>query len=97
MCKISDKPVAVLMADLMSPIEDDHNPWSFSMWIAGGGVKKSQVIAGADEIGIRAVERPIHAHDLHATIMHLMGLDHLRVTFLHNGLSERATVTTALR
>lgn len=55
-------------------------------------VKKGEVIGRTDEIGLRAVERPIHVHDLHATIMHLMGLDHLRVTFLHNGRSGRATV-----
>jgi hypothetical protein len=62
------------------------------MWMAGAGVKKGEVIGKTDEIGLRAIERPIHVHDLHATIMHLMGLDHLRVTFLHNGRSERATV-----
>ena len=71
----------------------DHNPWGFSMFLAGGGVKKGAVIGTTDEIGLRAVERPIHVHDLHATIMHLLGMDHLRVTYLHNGRAERATVT----
>jgi hypothetical protein len=71
----------------------DHNPWGFSMWMAGGGVKKGVVIGKTDEIGLRAVERPIHVHDLHATIMQLVGLDHLRVTYPHNGRAERATVT----
>lgn len=72
----------------------DHNPWGFSMFLAGGGVKKGIAVGTTDEIGLRAVERPIHVHDLHATIMHLLGLDHLRVTYLHNGRSERATVTS---
>lgn len=71
----------------------DHNPWGFSMWMAGGGAKKGFVLGSTDEIGLRYVERPVHVHDLHATIMYLMGLDHLRVTYPHNGRSERATVT----
>jgi hypothetical protein len=71
----------------------DHNPWGFSMWMAGGGVKKGQVVGQTDEIGLRYVERPVHVHDLHATIMQILGLDHLRVTYPHNGRSERATVT----
>jgi hypothetical protein len=71
----------------------DHNPWGFSMWMAGGGVKKGAVIGRTDEIGLRAVERPIHVHDLHATIMQIVGLDHLQVTYPHNGRAERATVT----
>jgi len=71
----------------------DHNPWGFSMWMAGGGVKKGFVLGSTDEIGLRYTERPVHVHDLHATIMYLMGLDHLRVTYPHNGRSERATVT----
>ena len=63
------------------------------MWMAGGGVKNGQVIGRTDEIGLRAVERPVHVHDLHATILYLLGLDHLRVTYMHNGRSERPTVT----
>ncbi len=63
------------------------------MWMAGGGVKKGFVLGRTDDIGLRQVERPVHVHDLHATIMYLMGLDHLKVTYLHNGRSERATVT----
>jgi len=64
----------------------------FEILVCGLGVKKGQVISKTDEIGLRAIEQPIHVHDPHATIMHLMGLDHLRVTFLHNGRSERATI-----
>ena len=70
----------------------DHNPWGFSMWMAGGGVKAGTVVGETDEIGLRAVKDRIHVHDLHATILHLMGLDHLRLTYPHNGRDERATV-----
>lgn len=70
----------------------DHNPWGFTMFMAGGGVKGGQYIGATDEIGLRAVERPIHVHDLHATILHALGLNHLNVTFLHNGRAERPTI-----
>jgi uncharacterized protein (DUF1501 family) len=69
----------------------DHNPHGFSMWLAGGGVKGGQVIGATDEVGLRAVEDRVHAHDLHATILHLLGLDHTRLTFRHNGRNERLT------
>ena len=70
----------------------DHNPWGFTIWMAGGGVKGGQTVGTTDEIGLRAVERPAHVHDIHATILHLMGMDHLKTTYLHNGRDERATV-----
>jgi hypothetical protein len=70
----------------------DHNPWGFTMWLAGGGIKGGQAIGTTDEIGLRAVDSPYHVNDLHATILHLLGLDHLRLTYLHNGRDERATV-----
>ncbi len=70
----------------------DHNPWGFSMWFAGGGSRPGTVVGSTDEIGLRAVENPIHVHDLHATILHLMGLDHLRLTHAHNGRDERPTM-----
>jgi len=70
----------------------DHNPWGFSMWMAGGGIKGGQVIGATDEIGLRGVEGRYHVHDIHATILHLMGLNHLRLFYLHNGRGERATV-----
>ena len=70
----------------------DHNPWGFSMWMAGGGIKAGQAIGTTDEIGLRAVDKPYHVHDLHATILNLLGLDHLRLTFTHNGRGERATI-----
>lgn len=69
----------------------DHNPHGFSMWLAGAGVKGGQAIGATDEVGLRAVEERMHAHDIHATILHLMGLDHTRLTFRHNGRNERLT------
>jgi uncharacterized protein (DUF1501 family) len=70
----------------------DHNPWGFTMFMAGGGVKPGTVIGSTDEIGLRAVENRAHVHDIHATILHLLGLDHEHLTFLHNGRAERPTI-----
>src|SRR5688572_11678824 len=70
----------------------DHNPWGFTIWMAGGGAKPGSVVGTTDEIGLRAVEHRAHVHDLHATILHLMGMDHETLTYLHNGRPERATV-----
>ena len=70
----------------------DHNPWGFTMWMWGAGVKGGQAIGTTDEIGLRAVEKPYHVHDIHATVMHLVGLNHHNLTYLHNGRFERATV-----
>ena len=69
----------------------DHNPHGFCMWMAGGGVRGGQVIGATDAVGLRAVEERTHAHDIHATILHLMGLDHTRLTYRHNGRNERLT------
>jgi hypothetical protein len=71
----------------------DHNPHGFSMWLAGGGVKGGQVIGSTDPVGLRAAEDKAHVHDVHATILRLLGLNHLRLTFRHNGRSERLTDT----
>jgi hypothetical protein len=60
--------------------------------MAGGGVKGGQVIGTTDEIGLRAVDRPVHVHEIHATILHLLGLNHINLTYLHNGRSERPTI-----
>jgi Protein of unknown function (DUF1501) len=69
----------------------DHNPTGFSMWMAGGGIKGGTVLGATDEIGLRAIEDRVHPNDLHATILHLMGVDHKRLTYLHNGRDERLT------
>ena len=70
----------------------DHNPYGFSMFMAGGGIKAGLTYGTTDEFGLRAVENRVHVHDLHATILHLMGLDHKRLTFPHDGRDERLTV-----
>ena len=69
----------------------DHNPHGFCMWMAGGGVKGGTVIGSTDAVGLRATENKTHVHDIHATILHLLGLDHTRLTFPHNGRDERLT------
>ncbi len=72
----------------------DHNPWGFTTWMAGGGVKRGQYIGATDEIGMRAVEQPVHVHDLHASILYLLGLDHTALTFMHNGRAKRPTIVS---
>jgi hypothetical protein len=69
----------------------DHNPHGFTMWLAGGGVKGGQVIGATDEVGLRAATDKTHVHDVHATILHLLGLKHKRLTYRHNGRNERLT------
>jgi uncharacterized protein (DUF1501 family) len=69
----------------------DHNPHGFSMWLAGGGVKGGQAIGATDPVGLRAAEERTHVHDVHATILYLLGLKHHRLTFRHNGRNERLT------
>ncbi len=70
----------------------DHNPWGFTIWMAGGGIKGGQVIGTTDEIGLRGIDKRAHVHDVHATVLHALGLNHLNVTFLHNGRAERPTI-----
>jgi hypothetical protein len=72
----------------------DHNPWGFTMWAAGGGIKGGQVIGTTDEIGLRGIDKRAHVTDIHATVLHALGLNHVDVTFLHNGRSERPTIVT---
>src|SRR5260221_13232030 len=67
----------------------DHNPYGFTIWMAGGGVKGGKVIGSTDEIGLRAVEYPVHVHDLHASILALMGLDHQKLTYFFQGRDYR--------
>jgi hypothetical protein len=71
----------------------DHNPWGFTMFMAGGGVKGGQTIGSTDELGLRAEEEPHHVFDIHASILYLLGLDHLKTTYMHNGRAERPTRT----
>ena len=69
----------------------DHNPFGFTMWLAGGGVKGGKIYGATDEFGFKAVEKPVHVHDLHATILHLMGIDHTRLAYRHAGRDYRLT------
>jgi hypothetical protein len=69
----------------------DHNHYGFTMWLAGGGVKAGQVYGATDEFGFRAVENPVHVHDLHATILWLLGFDHERFTYRYAGRDFRLT------
>jgi hypothetical protein len=69
----------------------DHNPYGYTMWLAGGGVKGGQAVGATDEFGLRAVTDRISVNDFHATILHLLGLDHEQLTFLHNSRDERLT------
>jgi hypothetical protein len=72
----------------------DHNPFGFTMWMAGGGVKGGITYGATDDIGLYAVDKPAHVHDIHATILHLLGLDHQQLTFPHDGRDERLTETS---
>ena len=69
----------------------DHNPYGFSSWMAGGGVRGGKVIGATDELGFRAVEDRVHVHDLHATLLSLLGLDHTKLTYLFEGRERRLT------
>ncbi len=69
----------------------DHNHWGFTVWLAGGGVKGGMVYGATDEFGYRAVENPVHVHDLHATILHLLGFDHTKLTYRNAGRDFRLT------
>jgi hypothetical protein len=70
----------------------DHHNLGFSMWLAGGGIKGGQAVGATDEIGLRAIEEPIHFRDLHTTILHQLGLDQDRLSYLHLGREERLTL-----
>ena len=69
----------------------DHNHYGFSMWLAGGGVKAGHIHGATDDFGFRAEQDPVHVHDLHATILHLLGFDHEKFTYRHAGRDFRLT------
>ncbi len=70
----------------------DHNPYGFTMWMAGGGVRPGIVVGRTDEVGLHAIEDRLHVRDLHATILHALGADHTRLIYRHQGRPERPTV-----
>jgi len=69
----------------------DHHPRAFTIWMAGGGIKRGITFGETDELGYNAVQDPVHVHDLHATILHLLGMDYQRLVFDQNGLKEKLT------
>ena len=81
----------VEMSGSTSKLGRDHNHYGFSIWMAGGGIKGGTVHGRTDEFGFAAVENPVSVHDLHATILHLMGLDHERLTYRYSGRDFRLT------
>jgi uncharacterized protein (DUF1501 family) len=69
----------------------DHNPWGYSGWLAGAGIRGGRAYGATDAVGLRAVANKVHVNNLHATLLHLMGLDHENLSYYHNGLEERLT------
>jgi hypothetical protein len=69
----------------------DHNPFGFTMWLAGGGIKGGTIHGATDDFGFKAIEKPVHVHDIHATILHLLGIDHTKLTYRYSGRDFRLT------
>ena len=69
----------------------DHNPFGFTMWLAGGALKGGTIYGATDDFGFKAIEKPVHVHDLHATMLHLLGFDHERFTYPYAGRDFRLT------
>ena len=69
----------------------DHNHYGFSMWMAGGGVKRGHIHGATDEFGFKAAMDPVSVHDLHATLLHLLGIDHEKLTYRYSGRDFRLT------
>ena len=74
-----------------TPFQRDHHNQAFSLWMAGGGVRGGTSIGETDELGYAAVTDPVHVHDFNATILHLLGLDHERLTYRFQGRDYRLT------
>ncbi|MFQ5929085.1 MAG: DUF1501 domain-containing protein [Acidobacteriota bacterium] len=85
-------PTAQLPDDkYVKKVGRDHNPFGFTMWLAGGGVKGGTIYGATDEYGYFAIQNKVHVHDLHATILHLLGLDHTQLTYHFSGRDMRLT------
>ena len=69
----------------------DHNPFTFTSWLAGGGIRGGSAYGASDEWSYKAADKPIYCYDLHATVLHLLGIDHTRLTYRHNGIDRRLT------
>ncbi|MCA9191657.1 MAG: DUF1501 domain-containing protein [Planctomycetales bacterium] len=72
----------------------DHNPSAFTIWLAGGGVQSGSTYGATDELGYESVENPVSPHDLHATLLHILGIDHKRLTYFYQGLHQRLSNVT---
>ena len=83
-------PFAQSAKDKVGPGRD-HNRYAFSCWMAGAGLKPGMSVGSSDELGWKATERPIPWHDFHATVLHLFGIDHEKLTYYHNGIQRRLT------
>ena len=84
-------PTVELGADGKEQLGRDHNHWGFSVWLAGGGVRGGTAYGATDEFGFKAAENPVSVHDLHATMLHLLGMDHERLTYRYAGRDFRLT------
>ena len=84
-------PMVEASAALGRSMGRDHHPQAFTMWFAGGGIKSGVQLGRTDELGFHVVENPVHVHDVQATILHCLGIDHERLTFRHRGLNFRLT------
>ena len=84
-------PTVELGGDGTAKAGRDHNHYGFSVWLAGGGIKGGQAYGATDDFGFRAVEKPVSVHDLHATMLHLLGFDHERLTYRYAGRDFRLT------
>jgi uncharacterized protein (DUF1501 family) len=84
-------PMVESNASLGRAMGRDHHPQAFTMWFAGGGIKPGQTLGATDDLGFHVVESPVHIHDVQATILHLLGLDHTRLTFRFQGRDYRLT------
>ena len=84
-------PMVEASAALGRSLGRDHHPQAYTMWMAGGGIKNGQTIGKTDELGFHPVEQPVHVHDIQATILHQLGINHERLTFSHAGRNYRLT------
>jgi len=84
-------PMVESSAALGRSMGRDHHPQAFTMWMTGGGVRTGQTIGATDELGFNPVEKPVHVHDIQATILHQLGINHERLTFTYAGRPFRLT------
>ena len=79
------------MGEMRAPVGRDHHVEGFTMWFAGGGTKPGAIIGATDELGLGVTEQKVHVHDINATILHLLGFDHERLTYRFQGRDFRLT------